>query len=492
MHAEFTPFVSRALDRAGSDLRLLLLALLEEDEGRAARWLSNAGASLPAVRAALQDGALEPAFAPERVFPTSTEFAVKTTGERAIAGDHLLIAIICQEPDVLKLMLAAGLDMSAIQLLSARDEETLELDEPLDLSTAPEQLDSARILDACGNRAREALRVVEDYARFALDDAFLVRELKTLRHDLTAALESAGPMPLLEARETLGDVGTTIATAAESRRESPLHVAQVNLKRLQEALRSLEEFSKTINSGLGAALEKIRYHSYTLERIILLGSKSRQRLADARLYLLLSGSTCAAALDYVIAEAAAGGVDMVQLREKELPDRELLERARQVRRWTREAGVLFIVNDRPDIARLADADGVHLGHNDLSVHAARRIIGPDALIGVSTHSIEQVRQAIRDGANYLGVGPVFPSRTKSFGEFPGLELGRQAAAETTLPWFALGGITAENVADVVSAGAKRVAVSSAICAADEPRAAAVAINSKLDQHDNQATDQRFE
>src|SRR5207249_3555462 len=101
----------------------------------------------------------------------------------------------------------------------------------------------------------------------------------------------------------------------------------------------------------------------------------------------------------------AGGTTMFQLREKNLTDQALLERARSVRRWTRQAGALFLVNDRPDIARLAEADGVHLGQDDLSVKDARRIVGPDLLIGVSTHDLDQVRRAILDGASYLGIGP---------------------------------------------------------------------------------------
>src|SRR5205807_8984108 len=113
-------------------------------------------------------------------------------------------------------------------------------------------------------------------------------------------------------------------------------------------------------------------------------------------------------------EAAAGGADVFQLREKDLPDGRLLERARDVRRWTREVGALFIVNDRPDVARLAEADGVHLGQGDMPVKDARRILGPDALIGVSTHDLDQLRQAVLDGAGYVGVGPTFPSQTKQF------------------------------------------------------------------------------
>jgi thiamine-phosphate pyrophosphorylase len=191
--------------------------------------------------------------------------------------------------------------------------------------------------------------------------------------------------------------------------------------------------------------------------------------------VLLTGSKCLASLDWTIAEAAAGGATMFQLREKDLSDRELLERARNVRKWTRDAGAIFIVNDRPDIARLAEADGVHLGQDDLSVSEARKILGPRQLIGISTHSIEQVKQAILDGASYLGVGPTFVSKTKKFGELAGLEFVRQASAATTLPTFVIGGVSRENIAEVVAAGGKRVAISAAICQAEEPRTAATAI-----------------
>ena len=143
--------------------------------------------------------------------------------------------------------------------------------------------------------------------------------------------------------------------------------------------------------------------------------------------------------------------------------------------------MLFIVNDRPDIARLVEADGVHLGQDDMPVQEARWILGSEALIGVSTHNLDQIRQAVRDGASYIGIGPVFPSRTKEFDEFPGLEFVRDASAETALPAFALGGITLDNVSEVLAAGAKRIAVSSPICRADEPKPVAAAFRRILDE-----------
>ncbi len=170
----------------------------------------------------------------------------------------------------------------------------------------------------------------------------------------------------------------------------------------------------------------------------------------------------------------------MQLREKTLAGRELLTRARDVRRWTRKAGVLYIVNDRPDIARLCEADGVHLGQDDLSVRDARRVVGPEALVGISTHSIEQVRQAILDGADYIGIGPVFPSKTKTFDHFPGLEFVRAATAETSLPAFALGGISPANLGQVIAAGARLIAVSSAVAAADDPEQAARELRASLE------------
>jgi thiamine-phosphate pyrophosphorylase len=140
---------------------------------------------------------------------------------------------------------------------------------------------------------------------------------------------------------------------------------------------------------------------------------------------------------------------------------------------------LFIVNDRPDIARLADADGVHLGQDDLPVHEARKIVGPDAFVGVSTHDLAQVRRAVRDGADYIGVGPAFPSATKKFDSLAGLEFVKAALAATSLPAFAIGGINPDTLAAVVAAGAKRIAVSAAVAQADEPRQVAHTLRSAL-------------
>ena len=321
--------------------------------------------------------------------------------------------------------------------------------------------------------------MVEDYVRFACDDRHLTEQLKRLRHELADAMSRLPAGRCLAARETQADVGTTLTTPSESRRANAAAVAAAGFLRLEESLRTLEEFGKLIDAEMAARLEQLRYRVYTLHRAVELTRRSVERLAGVRLYVLLDGRSSAEELKRLAQSLVAAGADAIQLRDKTLADRELLERARLLREATAGGPTLFIVNDRADVARLARADGVHVGQEELSVKDARTIVGPDALVGVSTHSIEQARQAVLDGANYIGVGPVFPSETKRFEKFPGLDLLRAVAAEIRLPAFAIGGINAANVGEVMATGVDRVAVGSAVAAADDPAAAAAELRTLL-------------
>jgi thiamine-phosphate pyrophosphorylase len=474
----------------------LLLALIEEEEGRVAELLRRQGVELEPLRELLAPGLARckrAATGPEQAVAqphdpaldsiaySARTWALELVGETTVASEHLLVAVLSDNPNLAGRLQSIGLHQDRlIESMRGKPGPALTLDEPLDLTLPSDAVSTARILDANANRAREALRVIEEFCRFHLDDAFLTGQLKSLRHELAEILADVPLDLLLASRDTQGDVGTSLTTPSEGVRHTPRDVVQANLKRLQEGLRVLEEYGKTHGSALGQAFERLRYRTYTLEKAILTGAFARERLADVRLYVLLSGDQCTAAIDWTIQEAAAGGAQMFQLREKDLDDRALLARARQVRRWTRKAGSLFILNDHPDLAVLAEADGVHVGQEDLPVHEVRRIVGPHLLIGVSTHNLEQLRQAMLDGASYAGVGPTFPSATKEFAELAGREFVRQAAAETTVPSVAIGGIGLENVDQVVAAGIKRVAVSTAICTADEPRLAAAALRQALD------------
>lgn len=336
-----------------------------------------------------------------------------------------------------------------------------------------------RLLDASLNRASEGARVVEDYARFVLDDAYLSRLAKELRHGIGGAGTFLSGRDRLAARDTPGDVGTAITTEGEAHREDAWSVCQASLGRLQEALRSLEEYGKTIDPTLGKAFERLRYATYTLAKGLGATRTGLERLATARLYVLVDGAGSAAAFESLVDSLARAGADLIQLRNKRLDDRTLADRARRLSAGCREHGTLSIVNDRPDIAHVAGADGVHLGQEELSVADARRVVGTGSLVGVSTHSIEQARAAVLAGADYLGVGPTFPTETKRFESFPGLDLVRAVAGEVSLPAFAIGGISPENVASVLDAGLLRIAVSSAVTGSSDPSKAVATLQELL-------------
>jgi thiamine-phosphate pyrophosphorylase len=332
-----------------------------------------------------------------------------------------------------------------------------------------DNLAALRILDANLNRASEGLRVVEDYCRFALDDQHLARRCKEIRHGLITALSSISTPTLAAAREAQHDVGAEISTPQEGNRQSLAQVAAASWQRVQQALRVIDECVKLLAPGSAAAIERLRYQSYTLAKACLTANESDQRLLAAQLQVLLDGAKSEKSFIRRVNGLIASGVAMIQLREKRFSDRKLLSRARLVRQLIDEAGggVLFVMNDRPDLATLARADGLHIGQDELTVRDARLITGPNMLIGVSTHSIEQARQAVLDGANYIGCGPTFPSNTKEFNKFPGVKFLQEVAAEISLPAFAIGGISLSNVHDVVASGISRIAVSSAVMAASD-------------------------
>lgn len=329
-----------------------------------------------------------------------------------------------------------------------------------------------RIIDANANRASEGLRVLEEYLRLVLDDRHLTGLCKQLRHDVTTALAEIPAAERHAARETQRDVGTQVSTPQEHLRTDAAAVAAAGIKRTEQSLRCLEEYAKVIAPGAAARFEPLRYRLYTLEKALDATREGLRRLEHATLYVLLDGGSTLARFSELARDLIDAGVGVLQLRDKQLDDRRLIERARRLRELTHAADTLFIMNDRPDLAALSRADGIHVGQEELSVKDARTIVGPEALIGVSAHSLEQARQAVLDGASYLGVGPTFPSQTKSFDAHTGLELLREVAGEIRLPAFAIGGIDRENVPNVLSTGFHRIAVGNGILNAPCPSSAA--------------------
>lgn len=199
-------------------------------------------------------------------------------------------------------------------------------------------------------------------------------------------------------------------------------------------------------------------------------------ISEVHLCVLVSTDMSPVPFETLVAEVVAGGAECVQLREKGISDARLLDLAKTCRDICRDT--LFIVNDRADIALLAGADGVHVGQGDIGGRAARRIVGEDAIVGISTSNASELEAAVEEGPDYLGVGAVFATTTKETG-VAGLEYVRQAARLTQLPFMAIGGIRLENVAEVVASGARAVAVCSGITASDDPRGATRAMREAI-------------
>lgn len=341
-----------------------------------------------------------------------------------------------------------------------------------------------RILDANFNRAREGLRVIEDFVRFGTNDAGTSAALKHLRHDFALATQSIADKAVAH-RDVAADVGTQISTPSETSRAAERDLVLANCKRLGESLRSIEEHAKLIDPVLAASVESIRYRFYTVEQSIAQRLRPlATRFAQVRLYVLITESACKGPWLECARAAIAGGADCLQLREKSLEGGEFLRRARLLVDLCRQHDVLCIINDRADIAVLSDADGVHVGQSDLSVRDARKIVG-DKLVGVSTHEIAHARQAVEDGADYIGVGPIFRSPTKPRDFVAGLEYASAiangyATGEISIPAVGIAGITIENLDQVLASGLKAVAVTNAVVGADGIEGAARQFKAKLD------------
>ena len=335
-------------------------------------------------------------------------------------------------------------------------------------SACPTSPDGAleRLLDANLDRAREGLRVLEDWCRFALDRPDLVWRLKDHRQRLGRCHHAR----YKEARHTATDPAAGLGHPAQAERLQPAQVLAANAARVQEALRVLEEFGRSGDPELAQQAAGIRYSLYDLEVDLLrassatAGTERRRQLAQASLYLVTSPVP---QLEVVVEAALRAGVRLVQYREKQADDGERLVMAQRLRQRCAAYGALFVVNDRVDLALAVDADGVHLGQGDLPPAQARRLLGPERLIGRSTHRLEQLEQAVHDGCDYVGVGPVNATPTKPGREPVGLAYVRQAAAVCPIPFFAIGGINATTLPAVQAAGATRVAVVRAITEATD-------------------------
>lgn len=342
-----------------------------------------------------------------------------------------------------------------------------------------------RAVDANLDRLNEGLRVLEDVARFVLNDAGLSKRLRSVRHQLSQGVRPIEDT-LVSRRDVRRDVEAPGRVAAGLEHRDIFALVRANARRVEESLRVLEEFSRL--SGAmpllpAARLEHLRYQVYELDQELAAKVLRRDKTSKlAGVYLILDtdsvgGRDASGVLDL----AVRGGVRAVQLRDKRLSRAELVPLARKLRRRCRESGVLFVVNDYVDIALAVEADGVHLGQDDLPAAEARRILPADQVVGCTVRTVTQARRAELHGADYVAVGSVYPTPSKAAFKLVGVEGLRRIRESVSVPVIAIGGIGESRLAEVAVAGATGVAVISAILGADDIEAASSRLVAAFDR-----------
>lgn len=332
-----------------------------------------------------------------------------------------------------------------------------------------------RILDANLNRIGEGLRVLEDISRFVLNDVELSQQLKSLRHDLLPKAPTFREK-LLGARQAGDDVGAFADEDSEGARADAGSLVSANSRRVQQSLRVLEEMAKLPDQALGLdweSLKQARFSLYELEQRIVLRLLRGDRMAKmAGLYLVIDPQALGGRSEIEVAgQAIEGGARVVQLRDKTRPKSTVLAVAQELRQVCVAGDALFIANDDLDVALGTDADGLHVGQDDLPVDLARKLLPVDRIVGCSTATLAEALEAQKQGADYIAVGAIYDTPSKPGTRVAGIETLRRVKAEVSVPVVAIGGINEDNVAEVVNAGASAVAVISAVLGAEDVREA---------------------
>lgn len=318
-----------------------------------------------------------------------------------------------------------------------------------------------RLVDINTNRACEGLRILEDCIRYRTDLAAWLEPVKAWR----ATLRRMEPQGSLECRDSLDDPGP-VCTPNQMDRQGSRDVFRVNAGRVQEALRALEEYYKLLVPAHVGEVEAMRFQAYELEKAWAGRKEERLRFLDTDLYGITASAFSRGRDNVTVAKAMLDAdIRIVQYREKDLCGKAMHRECMEIRELTAKAGALFLINDHVDLALAVDADGVHIGQDDLPPGVVRELIGPDRILGLSTHSPEQAMTAVAD---YIGVGPLFRTFTKKdVCEPVGLEYLDYAVRNVTIPFVAIGGIKRHNLATVRARGARLVALVTEITEAED-------------------------
>lgn len=337
-----------------------------------------------------------------------------------------------------------------------------------------------RIIDANFNRAREGLRVAEEFCRFALNNELLSNRCKELRHRLSKTAGKFDIERLICARDTENDIGRRMKIENQMKRGGIEDCVSAAFARAAEALRVIAETTAILETKPANDFEKLRYDCYILEKDISLFGFPALKFAKTRLYVIINVEDCPDCL--LVAKAAAqNGADCLQLRAKKMTDAELLAMAKSFVDLCKQNNVISIINDRVDIAVAAEADGIHLGQNDLPIEQIRKFQLKPLITGISTHSTAELQKAVKQHPHYAGLGSCFPTTTKQV-NVCGLDYVKNAVAflkDKSIESVAVGGINPDNVEKVLEAGAKRIAVSSCACKAANPAQICKIIKEKI-------------
>ncbi|MCD4830411.1 MAG: thiamine phosphate synthase [Anaerohalosphaeraceae bacterium] len=338
-----------------------------------------------------------------------------------------------------------------------------------------------RIIDANFNRSREGFRLIEEFCRFSLDSRPLTAKCKTLRHQLSETAGRLDPEKLIASRDTAGDIGCGLQVPAQLKRTGLQDSLAAAFARITEALRVISELIAPDYPTQAAAIEQIRYASYTLQKEITILAIPSEKFRRVRLYCLIDASPDKSPIA-LAKSLASSGADCLQLRAKNISDESFLLTALAFVEACKENGVLSIINDRIDIACASGADGVHLGQDDLPIAQCRKFQTAPLIIGKSTHSISELNSAIKEAPTYIATGSVFPTTTKAAVEVSGIEYTAQAKKildENSIQQVAIGGINLNNVNELVAVGVKTIAVSSCLCDSATPEKACAELKKLL-------------
>lgn len=350
------------------------------------------------------------------------------------------------------------------------------------LEVMPNQ--TLRIIDASLNRVGEGLRLLEDIARLALDDTALTEQLKTMRHELLRG-DSPFQQQLLEHRDASGDVGVDLEVPGEDRDRDLSLVLVANARRVQESLRTLEELAKV--PGTTPRLDpnkfkQARFRLYTIEQELMSRLLRRDKQTSiSGLYVIIDTQVLKGRNHLeVAAQVIRGGARVIQLRDKLQTREKVLPLARELKALCAEHDVLFIMNDYLDVALDSDADGLHVGRDDLPLPVARRLLPLGKILGYSVATVDQATRAQSEGADYIAASSIYPTPSKEGEEVVGLKRLSQIKEAISLPLVAIGGITRDNAYQVMAAGADSVAVISAVLGAESPQEACRQIVASLE------------